>query len=169
MENRRNSAAWLHRSVVEFLVAEAETWAPRETGGVLLGYFGQPGNVPVILQAIGAGPRAVHRRWYYSPDVEFDESQVALYYEKSGRKTIYLGDWHTHPSPVSHLSKRDKRTLRRIARCRSARVEFPIMLVLSLGEVWQPTLWQGSLHARSFWSRGLKVTELTAHLFPGDT
>ena len=165
METPDNKIVWLHCSVLEFLNAEATSKAPLETGGILLGYFRQPGNVPVILQATGPGPQAIHMRYYYRPDHEFDESQIATLYKKSNRQTTYLGDWHTHPLPIANLSYRDKRTLRRIAKCKSARVDAPLMLILSYDNQWEPTIWQGKLHKNYILRKILSTTELTIRLF----
>ena len=60
MENQSKNIVWLHRLVLKFLVEQATAKALLETGGVLMGYWGQSGNVPVILHATGPGPRATH-------------------------------------------------------------------------------------------------------------
>ena len=165
MPDHNSDLAWVRNDVLEFLRAEAVRKAPLETGGVLMGYFAQPGNVPVILWATGPGSRALHLRNYYGPDSEYDESQIADLYEQSGRHLTYLGDWHTHPAPLHHLSRRDKRTLRRIARCHSARVKTPIMLVLVLDRSWHPTLWRGTLCRSILWRKNLSVVQLKVRAF----
>ncbi len=163
METPNNKIAWLFNPVREFLIFEATTKAPLETGGILMGYFGQPGNVPVILWASGPGSQSVHYRNYYNPDYEFDESQIATIYEKYGRKITYLGDWHSHPAPLPVLSYRDKRTLRRIAGCKSARVETPLMLLLSYDGQWDVTIWQGKLYKKYMWGKRLVISNLTVN------
>ena len=165
MENPNNKIAWLLNPVREFLIVKSTTKAPLETGGILMGYFGQPGNVPVILFATGPGPQALHLRNYYRPDSEFDESQIATIYEKLGKRITYLGDWHTHLAPFAVLSYRDKRTLRRIAKCKSARIDTPLMLILSHDDQWEATIWQGMLHKSYIWSKRLSTTKFTVRLF----
>jgi integrative and conjugative element protein (TIGR02256 family) len=157
--------AWLHTSVLEFMTLEAEAKAPLETGGVLLGYFSQPGSVPVILYATGPGPHSIHQRYLYKPDSRFDESEIARLYALSGRRVAYLGDWHTHPGSACSLSERDRRTLRRIAICRAARVKTPVMLVLSLNGSWRPVVWQGSLSRRYILTKDLLAARLGLRLF----
>lgn len=49
----------------------------------------------------------------------------------------YLGDWHTHPNGSPALSRKDLRTLRRIARHPAARISQPVMAVLAGG----PAAW----------------------------
>ena len=160
-----NNDGWLRRATANFLVSEANTKAPLETGGILMGYFAKSENSPVILWATGPGPRAIHLREYYRPDQKHDQMQIADLYERFGRRLTYLGDWHTHPAPLRHLSGRDRRTLRRIARCRSARVSAPIMLILAFDDMWCPTIWQGSLSSNRLWRKRLAVTERRVNLF----
>jgi len=168
MEKHINKTVWIYRPVLKFMTVEASTKAPLETGGVLMGYFGQPENTPVILWATGPGSQAVHLRNHYDPDYEFDESQIATIYEKFGKRITYLGDWHTHPAPFAVLSYRDKRTLRRIAKCKSARIDAPLMLILSHEDQWKATIWQGILHKSYIWPDRLSTAKLAMHLLSGN-
>ena len=165
METSNNRIVWLYSPVQEFMALEAEAKAPLETGGILMGYFDQPGNVPVILVATGPGSQAVHLRNYYRPDYEFDESQIATIYKKFSKRITYLGDWHVHPAPFAALSYRDKRTLRRIAKCKSARIDKPLMLILSHNDQWEVTIWQGMLYKSYVWTNRLSTVELDIRLF----
>ena len=162
-----NRTVWVYRPVLKFLAVEASTQAPLETGGVLMGYFGKSENTPVILWATRAGSQADHGRDYYRPDCEFDESQIATMYKRSHQQISYLGDWHTHPAPCARLSHRDKRALRRIAVCKSARVGTPLMLVLSYDGQWDVAVWQGKVHksCRCIWLNRFSTTQLTIRLF----
>jgi len=157
--------SWLRQAALEFMTEEADAKAPLETGGVLIGYLAQPGNIPVILCASGPGPRALHGQAYYRPDHQHDEALISAFYEESGRRLIYLGDWHTHPAPVYNLSWRDRRTLKRIARCKSARISTPVMIILAFDREWTPVVWQGWLAGRASWWRRLYTDELAARLF----
>lgn len=170
METVTNRTVWIYRPVLKFLTVEASTQAPLETGGVLMGYFGQSENTPVILWATRAGSQAVHRRDYYKPDYEFDESQIATMYKKTCQQISYLGDWHTHPVPSAVLSHRDKRTLGRIAVSKSARVGTPLMLVLSYDGQWDVTVWQGKIQKsyRYIWLKRFSSSRLSVRLFSGN-
>lgn len=104
--------------------------APAETGGVVMGYRVSVGEI-VITAATSAGPRARHRVDGYDPDVEHDQAEIARLYAASGRLHTYLGDWHTHPDSSVGLSRRDRRTLRAIARDPGARAPSPLMLIVA--------------------------------------
>lgn len=102
---------------------------PRETGGVLLGYWGNEKEV-VITTATGPGPRSVHRRSSFHPDNDFHTEEISRHYRESGRTETYLGDWHTHPEAAAYMSRRDEVTLAAIARYPEARQGRPVMLIL---------------------------------------
>lgn len=133
---------WLGAPAWHALISEADDKAPLETGGVLLGYFGAAASEAVVTEIVGPGPNADHRRMGFTPDAEYQEREIARRYAKSGRISTYLGDWHTHPMGAGALSLRDADTLRRIARCRSARVPLPLMLIAHGDSEWRATVWQ---------------------------
>ena len=157
--------AWLLAEVGDSLVEDANARTPLETGGILMGYWGAPDGTPVILHATGPGRRSGHSTHFYRPDHKHDKKEIARLYEKSGRRLSYLGDWHTHPAAIPYLSARDKSTLRRIARCRPARVKCPIMLILSKDKTWTPAVWQGSLLPSWLYSKRLALVEREVRLF----
>jgi integrative and conjugative element protein (TIGR02256 family) len=134
-----SSQAWISATVVETLWQQAAASYPLETGGLLIGYFAN--DDVVITDGIGAGPKAIHRRYSFVPDTEFQERELARLYNASGRLHTYLGDWHTHPEGAPALSLRDRRTLARIGRHSEARLPRPLMLVFAGGPyTWEHTL-----------------------------
>jgi len=123
---------WLSITDEEFLLREAAERFPNETGGVLMGYRGEGGDL-VVTAVLGPGPDAIHRPTSLVPDHVFHEEEIARLYEASGRRHQYLGDWHSHPGGSCALSRTDRRTLHRIARTPEARVPEPLMLVMGGG------------------------------------
>lgn len=136
---------WLAPSAVQDILAEAKRHAPLETGGMLLGYS-SPGTEPeeLMVQAVtGPGPDAVHLTNRFEPDATWQQQRLAEAYERSGRTTTYLGDWHTHPGGAPTASRADRRTARRIARTQAARMPRPLMLILgvrTVGDEQQETI-----------------------------
>lgn len=130
---------WFPTLLLLDLARQANHHAPRETGGVLLGYVAT--DNAVVTDALGPGPGARHRRFRFVPDTDYQEAEIARRYEASGRLHIYLGDWHSHPRGRSALSLLDRHTLRRIADAPHARIPSPIMLVLARGDPWLPAAW----------------------------
>ena len=165
MEESNQKKAWLNKMALESLYIEAKDKYPLETGGILMGYFGESGNIPVIMYASGPGPNAIHLRNYYRPDQEFDEAIIAAIHRKSGRQITYLGDWHTHPAPIDKLSYKDKKTLKKIAMYKNARVNMPLMLILSYDNQWAETVWQAELHKAFIGYNLITCTKLTTQQF----
>ena len=132
---------WIADSVLADLIAECERVDPYETGGVLLGYWGDGTQEPVITHSVGPGPDAVYQRDRFAPDQLYQLAEIARLYDSSERTLRYLGDWHSHPGGSGGLSTLDCRTLRRIAGCRTARVACPLMVVLAGKSAWEPTAW----------------------------
>jgi integrative and conjugative element protein (TIGR02256 family) len=114
--------------------------APLETGGILLGYCSEGGDTAVITTCIGPGPQASRSRASFVPDHDFHLAEVARHYDETGRREVYLGDWHSHPGGAAYLSRTDRRTAQRIARDGGARLATPLMLVVA-GPPWNLAVW----------------------------
>jgi integrative and conjugative element protein (TIGR02256 family) len=119
----------------------ANTSAPLETGGALVGYWLSDASTAVVSDIVGPGPVAVHLEKQFVPDHCYQEKSIAAMYESSGRVVTYLGDWHTHPNGGKYLSDQDCTTLRRIAKYAGARARHPMMALLAGGPVWELTVW----------------------------
>lgn len=133
---------WIASDALQAMFAEADTWAPEEVGGVLVGYWVDPTEV-VITDVVEAGPAATHSRVGFSPDADYQERRIAELYEASGRYHTYLGDWHSHPAGGLSLSSTDRKTARRIAHTRTARCPRPLMVVLAGQDDWHVAAWVG--------------------------
>jgi len=77
-----------------------------ESGGILLG---QVTNKNVYILKVTT-PNKFDRASRYSFDCNKDAAQVIINYEflNSGQKTIYIGEWHTHPENYPNPSGVDK-------------------------------------------------------------
>ena len=109
-------------------------WAsyPEETGGVLLGNrMSGDGLGAAVRQVVGPGPAAIHERRRFEPDHAWQADQVAELWMRD-KSLEYLGDWHTHPSGSTALSRLDKDALRVIAAAPDADQANPLMLIVAL-------------------------------------
>lgn len=105
------------------------TW-PFETGGILLGR--DQGTRTQVNAVIGPGPTAVHERYGFQPDSDWQAEQVAAAWRRDPALE-YLGDWHTHPGGTTRFSRLDTGTAMSIAAADAARQPSPVMVVLALG------------------------------------
>jgi integrative and conjugative element protein (TIGR02256 family) len=103
---------------------------PNETGGILLGT--SHGDEVAVTTVIGPGPDATHARYTFTPDSDWQASQVAAAWHLNP-DTEYLGDWHTHPGGTTHFSRLDTATAQSIADAPNARQPTPVMVVFALG------------------------------------
>lgn len=146
---------FIPQRVLNAALIEADEKVPNETVGVLLGV--SHGNDMWVDVVIGPGPGATHSPTTFVPDADFQADEIAIAYEALGRRTSYLGDWHTHPKASPAISWRDRRTLTAIAREGSARQPRPLMLILGYGDPWSATAWR---YAGTTWWGGPHVVPM---------
>lgn len=119
------------------LIAEAVRYAPKETGGVLLGDVGESPRVSIATELVGAGPSAQREAHRFVPDGPWQRAEIATRYAASGQTLDYLGDWHSHPSG-NGPSRLDHTTARRIATTPDARCPHPLFLIVTaVGSGWE--------------------------------
>jgi integrative and conjugative element protein (TIGR02256 family) len=134
---------WITAETLIDMELEAAERFPRETGGVLTGFWSSATEA-VITSAVGPGPRAIHREFSFVPDNDYHVAEVKRIYLESNQVETYLGDWHTHPKGSGRLSKTDMKTLKHIAKSPHARVPHPLMAILSGEKEWKLNAWRYS-------------------------
>lgn len=135
------ATVWINEESLRWLAREADRVLPCETGGVLVGYRLADGLTYVVTSFVGPGLYAEHAPDSFEPDYAFHRREVARHYFESGRRHVYLGDWHTHPGGAAEMSRSDTATLFRIAQDPNARVSNPLMVILSGGPRWTFSCW----------------------------
>lgn len=150
---------WIPASAVAELLAEAQHRRPAESGGILLGYWAHEPTEAVITAVIGPGPDAEHRTDGFRPDADCHQTAVADAYARSGRRVIYLGDWHSHPAIPAVPSRKDRGVLRRIASDPAARVAHPLMVIVGIDDArFEVAGWQGRITpSRRLWVRAVEL------------
>jgi integrative and conjugative element protein (TIGR02256 family) len=138
----RTSIAWISRTSIELMVDEASRALPNETGGILMGYWSSTEDQVVVTTATHPGPHAHHDIAEFIPDDEYQDREIERVYAESGRRHVYLGDWHTHPDGDAALSWKDKKTLRAIASYIPAKAPTPLMAVLAGDGNWRLHIWR---------------------------
>lgn len=64
-----------------------------ETGGQLFGYWSEDGR-PIVMYAIGPGPKANHQLTFFNQDVDYLVKVGNALKENFGLK--HIGEWHSH-------------------------------------------------------------------------
>ena len=87
------ATAIVHRGELDYLSRCILDYPDIETGGELFGYWTASG-VPVVLYAIGPGPKANHEAAFFNQDLD--------YLRRVGNRLIsayglqHVGEWHSH-------------------------------------------------------------------------
>jgi len=154
----------LHWRLVERCLREIDATFPRESGGVLMGR--QRGQREICIdEIVGPGPNARHERYSFEPDLEWQRARIAERYARTGGKSTYLGDWHSHPE-AGHggLSNTDRTALKTIIRAPEAQCPKPLMMIFwGAPDAWSLSAWQARLRQRRVFGARLEVLPLEVH------
>ena len=112
--------------IIDHAVSSAH---PRETGGILVGYYEANLRTAVISEA-GRPPKdsRAGRSWFIRGYRRLSEWLHNLW-EQSPRR-YYLGEWHYHPSVVVEPSDEDFAQMVDISRNRRYRCPEPVLLIV---------------------------------------
>lgn len=99
---------------------------PWETGGALAGFTSR--NSVVITHATGPGPQAERGRASFRRDGDSTQDAVDQIFGDTGGVSDYVGEWHSHPSPVGP-STTDRRAMSRISGNPAYRTPEPILVI----------------------------------------
>ena len=92
-EPQRCSKALIYSSEISFLGRCILDSPNIETGGQLFGFWTASGN-PVVVYAIGPGPKANHQVTFFNQDVDYLERVGNVLVSKFG--LMHIGEWHSH-------------------------------------------------------------------------
>lgn len=84
-------------------------WWQREAGGQLFGRF--EGGEVIVAETTVPGRTDFRTRHSFRPDRRREQREIARYHQ---RGLHFIGDWHTHPEPVPHISPVDAESLHEI-------------------------------------------------------
>ena len=118
------------KDVFEFMRKQVIDSRNIETGGILIGFKGK-NNYVYVCKATGPGPNAKRTENWFERDIEYCQKILNKEYEKYGKRGIYIGEWHCHPSKSNIPSNRDLLSLTEIAESENYLIDEPIMLIFS--------------------------------------
>lgn len=102
--------------------------APKETGGVLVGYYTEAQDCAVVMEVSAPPPDSKSTR------NSFVRGTVGLqgWLNKLWRneRTFYLGDWHSHPGQAPSASLTDIAQLKEIAEDETRKCPEPVALLI---------------------------------------
>lgn len=135
----------------------ASIWHPKETGGILLGYYDTNFRLVTICQASDPPPDSKHGYAYFDRGiVGVEETIMAGKIQSSALD--YVGEWHTHPGGKPQASKNDIRQMQNFSQRRLYGVSSPILLVAG-GLPSNDLQWQATVHYDDYHYRSLKIIQ----------
>lgn len=144
---RNKTTIFISDSVLELIKSFKQFGATNyESGGILLGQISEKGIY--ILRA--STPNKFDKSSRYSFECNKDAAQVIINYEfqNSDKKTIYIGEWHTHPEKNSTPSGIDKSMIIGQFKKNKLNEPFLILMIQGLSELYI-ALWDGKkLHVK---------------------
>lgn len=101
-----------------------------ESGGIILGQV----NKEIILINRISIPNYKDKATKCSFLRDKDSAQIIVNHEfiNSGGKTIYLGEWHTHPEKNAKPSPIDKKMIKEQFKCNKINIDFLILVIIGI-------------------------------------
>lgn len=118
------------RPVLQFMQSLVAKNTKIETGGVLAGHKDPNGNF-YITHASGPGPNAKQTAREFRKDVVFCQKFLDELFVATDQKTVYLGEWHSHPVLDNRPSGTDIDSLTQISVQSQYLIDNPVMIILS--------------------------------------
>jgi len=81
-----------------------------ESGGILLGQI--RGKDVYVLKVSTPSTFDSASRYGFERDKRIAQVIINYEFDNSGKKTIYLGEWHTHPENIPSPSRQDKQMIK---------------------------------------------------------
>lgn len=102
--------------------------APRETGGILIGFYDSDHRVAEVVRATPAPADSRRGRTWFVRGVRGLQSLVNRVWRQN--RHYYLGEWHFHPYGSPAPSQDDKDQLNKIANEASYHCPEPVLLII---------------------------------------
>ncbi|MCP4179629.1 MAG: hypothetical protein GY756_17865 [bacterium] len=115
---------------IESLINSANKHYPLEFGGIFIGEVINHKKI-IITQNI-APAKFKNSKFSYTRYVDDINRLLEDEYNSSGGKSIYLGEWHSHPANYPSFSHTDFNTIKSISDNIKICINTPIMSIVSL-------------------------------------
>lgn len=102
--------------------------APKETGGMLVGYYTEAQDCAVVTEVSGPPPDSRSGRNFFVRGTAGLQRWLNTLWRRERR--FYLGDWHSHPGEDPRASPTDMAQLKEIAEDESRKCPEPVALLI---------------------------------------
>lgn len=126
------------------LIARCAEAGPRETGGILVGYYKRGNSLAVVTDLPETPEDSIASAAYFDRGTKGLRKLLRHLWQK--RRYYYLGEWHYHPNASPTASGQDHYQMREFSQDKRYRCPEPVLLIIG-----------GSTPSWSF----------AAHVYPG--
>jgi len=107
-----------------------------ETGGILMGQVTEDLGAALVTQVTLPGPYDRGTRTTFYRDAAWAQHLVEHEFAASGGRTIYLGEWHTHPATRARPSPRDKAMIREQFEANTLCTPYLLLIIVALSNFY---------------------------------
>jgi len=132
---RNNKKIHISDSVIEIFNRDKQiNKNDNESGGILIGQI-KDENIYILKASIPNRFDKASRLYF---ECNKDAAQIIINYEfyNSGNKSIYIGEWHTHPEDLPKPSFIDKKMIKRQFKKNKLNEPFLILIIQGLKDLY---------------------------------
>lgn len=122
----------IHDAVYDTLSKAARTAGQRETGGILIGRYGEGAVAHVDLATTASADSRRGYDWFERGKSGLKETLQELWDAPVRRH--YVGEWHFHPAPDGTPSPRDVEQMFEVSAANQYECRQPILMIVSPAE-----------------------------------
>lgn len=107
-----------------------------ERGGILMGQVTEDLGTVLVTQVTLPGPYDQGTRTTFYRDGAWAQRLAEHEFAASGGRTIYLGEWHTHPSTRAQPSTRDRAMIRKQFEVNTLCTPYLLLIIVALNDFY---------------------------------
>ncbi|MFD1607494.1 Mov34/MPN/PAD-1 family protein [Oceanobacillus luteolus] len=119
----------LHRQVCEMMRELCGKLHPKETGGILIGYYSEDQHTAIITKITGPPGDSKHGLAWFERGTEGLQNILDNAWEKE--QVYYLGEWHYHPKDFPSPSSIDINQMELISKNPKYHCPEPILIIVN--------------------------------------
>ena len=107
-----------------------------ERGGILMGQVSEDFGTVLVTHVTVPGPYDRGTRTTFYRDGVWAQRLAEREFVASGGRTVYLGEWHTHPAARARPSSRDRTMIREQFEANTLCTPYLLLVVVALNDLY---------------------------------
>lgn len=122
--------------VAAFDLHRQRRWRDKEVGGILMGQVSKDVQTVLVTGLTLPGPYDRGTRTTFHRNGAWAQRLTESEFVASGGRTIYLGEWHTHPAKFAQPSLRDISMIREQFSGNTLCTPYLLLIIVSLTDIY---------------------------------